>query len=146
MPSEAIFSDSYSPAPTQLTQLSLQVSLPPKSHNSSQKLPDYKEVINAKKQSVSCIRDQKVNKKFDRSAEKTKTNENKIDLKFDPFFSVFRMCPDRGPRSKAKSSDSTSGRDTPLMKPRPCHNAEQDVPVLEIISDSGIISECKWWI
>jgi hypothetical protein len=148
MPSEAIFSDSYSPAPTQLTQLSLQVSLPPKSHNSSQKLPDYKEVINVKKQSVSCIRNQKVNKKFDdRSAEKTKTNNvNKINLKFNPFSSVFRMCPDRGPRSKAKSSDSTSGRDTPLMKPRPCHNAEQDVPVLEIISDSGIISECKWWI
>ena len=146
MPSEAIFSDSYSPAPTQLTQLSLQVSLPPKSHNSSRKSPDFKEIINAKKQSVSCIRDQKVNEKFDRSAEKTKTNENKINLKFNPFSSVFRMCPDRGPRSKAKSSDLTSRRDTPLMKPRSRHNAEQDVPVLEIISKSGIISECKWWI
>jgi len=90
MPSEAIFSDSYSPAPTQLTQLSLQVSLPPKSHNTSQKSPDYKEIINAKKQSVSCIRDQKVNEKFDRSAEKNenKRKQNRLEIQ-----SIFLSIP-----------------------------------------------------
>ena len=138
MPSEAIKSDFYLPAPTQLT-FSIQL-LPPKFHKSSQKKPN-KEIINAKKCLLVSCQNRKIKNKLHSALVNSNIKKiHKIDSKIDH---LFRMCPDRGPRSLANCSDLTSGRVTPLMKPRPCHNAEQDVPVLEII-DSGSIISAEW--